>query len=569
MYKKVFKRTLDIILSVLAIICLSPLLALIALLVKINLGSPILFKQPRPGKNEKIFYLYKFRSMSNATDKNGKLLPDKERLTKFGKFLRKSSIDELPELFNILKGDMSIVGPRPLSMYYLQYLNTKEKRRHELRPGLTGLAQINGRNNISWDQKYQYDIDYINNISFKTDLNIIYNTFLKVIKGSGVAVNDGINILKNFTSYRIVTEEREIIKMKNETSYGEIGSYFWYQPTNDQNNNLSWLPITLDSSFTYSGRNAIGCAIEDILRNKKIEKAYIPSYCCLSMLQYFINYEIKYEFYDINYSKGNFIYNLPDSLKKGEVVLIMSYFGLDRHPVNKIIKDIKKKNVIVIEDITHSLLSKNGYSEESDYLVASLRKWFPVATGGWIGKLNGNLFFKPFLPSEDSIIEKIEGMKDKLDYISGKKNISKEKFLIKNAKFDGELAKASMELKIDSFSLEQIEHQNINFIINRRKSNCRILINGLKNVYDDIEVPEIDLETVTPLFLPIFMDLKKRDSLRSFMIKKGVYCPIHWPEIMGANSGVRENELSLICDQRYNEQDMLYILNCIKEWYHK
>lgn len=567
LYKSYFKRTFDIVLSSLAIICLSPLLALIALLVRVKLGSPILFKQPRPGKNEKIFYLYKFRSMTNSTDKNGKLLPDKDRLTKFGKFLRKSSIDELPELFNIIKGDMSIVGPRPLSMYYLQYLNTKEKKRHEVRPGLTGLAQINGRNNITWDNKYRYDIVYTETISLFKDLKIIYETVAKVFKGSGITTRDDNNILKNFTSFRIVTEETEIPEMKNESSYGEIGSYFWLEPQSDKNSNdLSWLPQTEDSSFTYSGRNAIALALDDILKHQKIKKAYIPSYCCISMLQYFIKYEIKYEFYDITFRDGNFHYNIPENLNEGEIFLIMSYFGLDIHRVNSLISQLKKKKLIVVEDITHSLFSLNGFSTESDYLVTSLRKWFPVPCGGWIGKLRGNLTYKPSLPSNDAVEGKIEGMKEKYEYISGKE-IKKEDFLIKNAKFDGELAKAVEELEIDSLSLGIITYSDIDNIIKKRKSNCKILIDGLRNKYSDIIVPDIDLNSVTPLFLPIFLEIEKRDNLRNYLINKGIYCPIHWPEVMGAKPGIRENELSLICDQRYDEIDMNYILEVIKEWH--
>ena len=160
-YEKLIKRPLDFLLSGVALIVLSPVLGISALLIRVKLGSPVLFKQARPGKNEKIFYLYKFRSMTNAVDKDGKLLPDKERLTKFGQILRKTSIDELPELINILKGDMSIVGPRPLSIYYLPHYSGDAKRRHDVRPGLTGLAQVNGRNNLPWDERFSLDVKYV------------------------------------------------------------------------------------------------------------------------------------------------------------------------------------------------------------------------------------------------------------------------------------------------------------------------------------------------------------------------------------------------------------------------
>jgi undecaprenyl phosphate N,N'-diacetylbacillosamine 1-phosphate transferase len=178
-YRRFFKRPMDFILSLLAIIVLSPVLMIIAILVRIKLGSPVLFIQKRPGLNEKIFTLYKFRTMTDERDENGELLPDSERLTKFGKFLRSTSLDELPELFNIIKGDMSIVGPRPLLIQYLPLYNQHQKRRHEVRPGLSGLAQISGRNAISWEDKFKLDVEYVDNISFFGDWKIIFLTLKK------------------------------------------------------------------------------------------------------------------------------------------------------------------------------------------------------------------------------------------------------------------------------------------------------------------------------------------------------------------------------------------------------
>lgn len=185
-YKKYIKRPMDFILSLLAIIVLSPVILITALLVRIKLGSPVLFRQKRPGLNEKIFTINKFRTMTDKKDENGALLPDEVRLTKFGKFLRSTSLDELPELFNILKGDMSIVGPRPLLIQYLPLYNEHQKRRHEVRPGLSGLAQISGRNALSWDDKFSLDVEYVDNISFKGDWKIIFLTIYKAIKREGI-----------------------------------------------------------------------------------------------------------------------------------------------------------------------------------------------------------------------------------------------------------------------------------------------------------------------------------------------------------------------------------------------
>lgn len=185
-YEKYAKRPLDILCALAAIIVFCWLYLLVAILVRCKLGSPIIFKQKRPGKDVKIFKLYKFRTMTDEKDENGELLPDETRLTQFGKFLRSTSVDELPELFNILKGEMSFVGPRPLLVDYLYFYKRNERHRHDVRPGLTGLAQIRGRNYTSWEEKFDNDLEYIDKISFKVDVYIIYMTFIKVIKRENI-----------------------------------------------------------------------------------------------------------------------------------------------------------------------------------------------------------------------------------------------------------------------------------------------------------------------------------------------------------------------------------------------
>ncbi|MBO0448182.1 sugar transferase [Enterococcus sp. MJM12] len=200
-YRKYVKRCLDILLSGLALIILSPIFLIVAILVRTKLGSPVLFKQLRPGKNEYIFSMYKFRTMTDEKDSEGNLLPDEIRLTKFGKLLRSTSLDELPELWNILKGDMSIIGPRPLLVEYLPLYNSKQKHRHDVRPGLTGLAQVNGRNAISWEEKFNLDCKYVNNINFKQDTEIFFLTFKKVF------IKEGINSESNVTNKKFEGNE--------------------------------------------------------------------------------------------------------------------------------------------------------------------------------------------------------------------------------------------------------------------------------------------------------------------------------------------------------------------------
>ena len=189
-YQKFFKRLLDMILSGIAIIFLSPVMLVVAILVRIKLGSPVIFSQERPGINEKLFRLYKFRTMTNERDENGDFLSDEDRTTRFGKTLRTTSLDELPELVNIFKGDMSIVGPRPLLVRYLPYYKDEERIRHTVRPGLTGLAQINGRNNLGWDERLSLDVKYVRNISFLYDCKIVLRTVAKVLKRSDIATGD-------------------------------------------------------------------------------------------------------------------------------------------------------------------------------------------------------------------------------------------------------------------------------------------------------------------------------------------------------------------------------------------
>lgn len=194
MYKGFVKRCLDFILSLLAIIVLSPVLLVVAILVRCKLGSPIIFKQQRPGLHEKIFCMYKFRTMTDAKDADGNLLPDEVRLTKFGKALRSTSLDELPELFNILKGDMAIVGPRPLLVQYLPRYNERQHHRHDVRPGFTGLAQVNGRNSISWQEKFEWDVKYVEQVSLLMDVKIIVKTVGVVLKRDGISSDTSVTM---------------------------------------------------------------------------------------------------------------------------------------------------------------------------------------------------------------------------------------------------------------------------------------------------------------------------------------------------------------------------------------
>lgn len=203
MYKKYLKRMLDFLISLCSLVILFPILLIVALMVRIKLGTPVIFEQERPGLNEKIFKMYKFRTMTDARDSEGNLLSDEIRLTKFGRILRATSLDELPELFNILRGDMSLVGPRPLLVRYLPRYNKEQRHRHDVRPGLTGLAQVNGRNAISWEEKFRYDVEYVHKISFLLDIKIILLTIKKVF------VREGISSANSSTMEEFMGNEKE------------------------------------------------------------------------------------------------------------------------------------------------------------------------------------------------------------------------------------------------------------------------------------------------------------------------------------------------------------------------
>lgn len=226
MYAKYFKRIVDILCALAALIVFGWLYILVAILVRINLGSPVLFCQPRPGKDEKIFKLYKFRTMTDERDENGQLLPDEVRLTKFGKFLRSTSLDELPEAFNILKGDMSVIGPRPQLVRDMVFMTPEQRKRHTVRPGLSGLAQVRGRNAISWEGKLATDLEYIKNITFLGDVKIIFQTVVKAVKRSDI-VREGTVSDMDFGDWLLAEGEveQEIYDAKQEEARELLGAH--------------------------------------------------------------------------------------------------------------------------------------------------------------------------------------------------------------------------------------------------------------------------------------------------------------------------------------------------------
>ncbi len=562
-YARYVKRGLDIFCALAALLVFCWLYAILALLVRIKLGKPVIFKQNRPGKDERIFTLCKFRTMTDARDENGDLLPDAQRLTKFGRILRATSLDELPEAWNILKGDMSVIGPRPWNYTDLKYYNDEERKRFELRPGLSGWAQVNGRNDASWPERIRCDIEYVQNVSFRFDLRIVFLSALKMIKHDNIGVR-GEGDHRDFAVYRMIEEAERM--NKDILPSQEIGSFFCFESGEYRTETMTpagWLPQGDDSVYTFSGRDAILWALRDISAHKTVKRAYIPSYCCTSMISPFLEQGIECCFYDVDYRNGLRFDIQYD--KKCDLFFAMNYFGVRREEMDRAIEHFASRGVTVLEDITHTLLHTKPVSAHSDYAVASLRKWFSIPTGGFLLKREGKLDQKPCESGDDAVAGRIESMRLKQDYLDGK-DVDKTRFLELSQRFEASLNYVH-DAVLDTRSAGILEKLDVAALAEKRRRNADVLYDCLEE--DDTITPLFsreEAESGCPLFVPILLPNEDRNSLRDHLIENGVFCPIHWPEVLGTKPGIKPYELSLICDQRYDTQDMLRMVELIKQW---
>ncbi len=548
-----FKRFFDVVLSGTAIILLLPFFMfftpLVALIMK---GNPF-FIQKRVGKDEKVFKLIKFRTMTNKKDKEGNLLSDAERLTKFGKVMRKLSIDELPELFNIFLGEMSIVGPRPLNTVYLPFYSETQKLRHSVRPGLTGLAQISGRNNAPWNIRFSYDLEYISKCSLIYDLKIIFRTLIKVIKRADIVVL-GDNTIGDFYDEYCMSECQQ---------NKEIGGPFIFGNDLEKGNGLQIKTDKANSLFVNSGRNAITLVLESV----KAKKAYLPSFTCNSVIDQFIRQGIEIEFYQVD-KKLHIANDLVKRIKKeNAVVFLQSYFG--NYELDDVKKKLKKiKNITVIEDITHSLL-KDGKFQNADFYVASLRKWGGFGEGGFVAADN----FKPTLkPNNLEILNLVENASVlQKDYLEKNDKDLKTEFRAILANVE-ELYE---EIPVTALS-EKAEHlyneTDFEDIKNKRKENYNTLYNlfsefsAVQAVYSPKEI------CGAPLFFSIYV-LENRDEMQKYFINNGAYVPIIWPKptcVDGKTDGTTDyiysHILSFPIDQRYSKEDMIKMFKILESY---
>ncbi|WP_053430188.1 hypothetical protein [Halalkalibacterium halodurans] len=351
----------------------------------------------------------------------------------------------------------------------------------------------------------------------------------------------------------------------------EIGSHFDLDLNEvpfQRGKNESWLSSKNgDDSFTFSGRAAIEYAIKDIMRSRDVNVVYMPSYCCSSMVQPFINNGVDVRYYDVKFKSDEGIIYEVDTTIDCDIFFAMSYFGIELFKLDNVCREFSKRGIPIIEDITHCLLSIIPYSSMADYSVASIRKWFPIPSGGFILKHEGVLFAKPDLDSDDLINKKVEAMREKNAFLQGEE-ILKQTFMEKFSEFESIFKGLNYNYKIDRLSHEMILNMDINDVRLRRRKNAKILYEGLNNFkFVEPLIPKPDIENGCPLFVPIMVTDGKRDELCKYLIENKVYCPVHWPDSTGSKTGIQENELSLICDQRYTEKDMEFILTLIEKWH--
>lgn len=350
----------------------------------------------------------------------------------------------------------------------------------------------------------------------------------------------------------------------------EIGSYIETDLDLKSTNAMSGYspPFSKDCAYTFSGRSAIELALMNIMKERNIKRVYMPSYCCSSMLQPFHKQEIDILFYQVDINKGKLSYDI-DYDEEVDLFFAMSYFGVDES-IDSFITRFKEQGTLVIEDITHRLLSNQSHNNQSDYLVASLRKWFAIPTGGLLVSMEKLLPIKPTKDSSHLVLDQLEGMNLKANYLQGDRKIVKQDYFNRFKEFNNHILKTNYEYKIDNVSLNLLSGINLLKIRRKRRANAKYLYSRLTEI--SLLEPlfeNVDLEVMTPLFVPVIVqDSKIRKELLKYLVDNQIYCPVHWPkpEIIEGTLEVYDKEISLVCDQRYNQDDMDRIIEVIREF---
>ncbi len=547
LYRHFFKRLFDFVIALVGLIILSPLFLIlwIGLSIANNKGGGAFFLQERPGKDEKIFKVIKFKTMNDRRDENGNLLPDSERLTTIGRWIRSLSLDELPQLINVLKGDMALVGPRPLLVQYLPLYDDVQRRRHEVRPGITGWAQVNGRNLLLLSKKFEYDVWYVDHLSFQLDVKIIFLTIQNVFTRKNIG--EGANNMKDVDDLHFM----ERLKYENMKEFGS--DYHYIEPC--LSNGKSLLDFFPDSIFFANGRQAI----QSLINENKWERIWLPEYFCYEIVSAIEKTGIKVLFYADNPLNDDETIVPNINYEEGDVLFRINYFGLRGWRTNKGIP------VTVIEDHSHDLIGDWALNSDADWCIASIRKIIPIPEGGIIWSPKKHPLPKIASQSDENLVlvkNRWKAMMLKSDYLKEKIS-SKTEF--RNLFIETE--KQFSALPISSLTpdcMNYLAHFNIKEWVDKKKHNWKIL-SGIKS--EKMQVLSSRKTSCHEFsFTMLFKSKELRDRARHFLINNNVYPTILWeiPEEKKNSKDISDRILCIPCDARYSKS-----INQLKEYIEK
>lgn len=586
MYRHFLKRFFDFTITLIGLIVISPIFLVLCLLVRIKLGSPIFFKQVRITKGDKPFFIIKFRTMTDARASDGNLLPDTERFTKFGDFLRNSSLDELPELINVLKGEMSLIGPRPLYPFYLPYYTREESLRHTVRAGITGLAQINGRNLCKWNDRFGMDVKYVKELSLVNDIRILWRTFFKVAAQEDIGTPSvdeelGLHIVRELQQpeklelledmWKKINEKHSLPKNLFVPRIKEIGSFFWLSESEYEK-----LPKQYESNdeVIHQGNLLSTCrsAIKEILSHVNCDRkvAMVPSFTCHSVIQPFLEAGYQVEPYpvlsDLRIDAVAFESCVVE--QKPSVVLLHSYFGFNTlNNVRELIPTLQRQGIVVIEDFTHSMLSSFA-PINATFNLGSIRKWYPIPDGAFVQGLDMEL---PAMDDKELENAKRQALLDKGKYME---DGSVEKALFMKEAKDAELL---LDSRIETYAMcnlskSIVEYTDKNSVIKKRRANYRALLDHIKdNNTFTVLFKEMN-DTEVPYMFPILVK-KDRMGFQKYLAEHSIYATIIWAcpeELQGkvnADGQLIYNQILCIpIDQMYDNDDMQRIVYTINKY---
>lgn len=563
-YCRYIKRMLDVICALAAMLVFCWLYAIIAILVRVKLGSPMIYKSQRIGKNGKRFTLCKFRTMNDERDKDGNLLPDEQRVVGLGRFLRNYSLDELPEAWNILCGDLSVIGPRPLPPKYLRYYTEAEKHRNDIKPGLSGLAQVNGRNKLRWEEKFSYDLEYAKTCCFALDVKIVIQTALKAIRRKDVVTGDTV-VIGDYMSKPLDIERKAQV-------FDEIGSDFFEELNTTQN-------ILSDSASAFyldSGRSAIRLVLRSIKASQK--RAVLPAYTCETVILPFIELGYSVDYYNVN---RDLIVNYDEFRQlieqlKPSVVLVHAYFGFDTiQNIREYLEQLSNSGIVVIEDLTHSLFLSNRRTC-SNFCVGSLRKWTGVSDGGFLAVCTGECPIEsPDIENTKYIKSRCAAQELKREYAKSLDISIKDKYRSLFAASEAYLDEQTEIYTMSSTTRNLILGIDYEQLKKLRRANYCYLLNAFSSI-KQVSIPEaLKNQTDAPLYFVMYVD-GCRTALQKHMAEQNIYLPVIWPmppQVIGKCSSsvefIYSHILAVPCDQRYEISDMERISLSIKCFFSK